>query len=117
VQAQSQEHPVTQPVRDPSAGRRVVIMTAVMALITGGLIWNLVFDMWLGQVERQYLWENARHELKLGPAVSLKAMMEEARSQGLLVAAGWSLLVVLAIAFAAWYSYRQGTRADGQYKV
>jgi hypothetical protein len=91
-------------------GRRVFVVTIVVALIAAGLIWNLVFDMWLGQAERQYLWENARHELKIGPPVSLKAMMDQARDTAFWVASGWSLFVATAIAFAAWYAYRQGTK-------
>lgn len=85
-------------------------MTLAVIGVTVVFIWNLVFDLWIGQVERQYLWENARHELNLGPAVSLKAMMDEGRVAGLWVASGWSLLVAAAIGFAAWYSYRQGRR-------
>ena len=86
-------------------------MTVAVAGVASGLIWNLVFDLWLGQAERQYLWENARHELRLGPAVSLKAMMDEARTSGVWVATAWSLLVALAIALAAWYAYRQGRKS------
>lgn len=83
-------------------------MTLAVAAVTVAFIWNLVFDLWIGQVERQYLWENARHELHLGPAVSLKAMMAEGRAAGVWVASGWSLLVTVAIGLAAWYAYRQG---------
>ncbi len=88
--------------------RRVALITAILALVTGGLIWNLVFDMWLGQVERQYLFENARHELQLGPAVSLKTMMAEGSSQAFWVATAWTVVVILAITAAAYYGYRQG---------
>jgi hypothetical protein len=81
---------------------RVLLVTLAVAGVTVVFIWNLVFDLWIGQVERQYLWENARHELNLGPAVSLKAMMDEGRAAGVWVASGWSLLVAAAIGFAAW---------------
>ncbi len=85
-------------------------MTLLVAGVAAGLIWNLVFDMWLGQAERQYLWENARHALNIGPPVSLKTMMDQARDAAFWVASGWSLFVAVAIAFAAWYGYRQGTQ-------
>jgi hypothetical protein len=88
--------------------RRVALITAILALVTGGLIWNLVFDMWLGQVERQYLFENARHELQLGPPVSLKSMMADGSSQAFWVATAWTFLVILSIAAAAYFGYRQG---------
>jgi hypothetical protein len=91
--------------------RRAAVVTAAVAIVAGGLIWNLVFDMWLGQVERQYLFETARHELNLGPAVSLQSMMAEARSNAFWVATAWTALVSVSIAFAGWYAYRQGTAA------
>jgi hypothetical protein len=91
-------------------GRRVALMTLLIAAIAAGLVWNLVFDMWLGQAERQYLLEDYAHELKLRPPVSLKATMAQATHDAFLVASGWSLFVAVAIAFAAWYAYRQGTR-------
>ncbi len=97
-------------VPDSGQVRRVAIVTLVVACLAAGLIWNLVFDMWLGQAERQYLWENARHELNLGPAVSLKAMMDQARASGVWVASSWSLLVAASVAVAATYAYRQGRK-------
>ena len=63
-------------------------MTAAVALVCGGIIWNLVFDLWLGQVERQYLYEQARHELGLGPSVSLKVMTTQAAHDGAWIATG-----------------------------
>lgn len=90
--------------------RRVVWVTAALALVCGGLIWNLVFDLWLGQVERQYLWEQARYELGLGRRVSLKSMMDQAVRDGAWIASGWALLVAAAIALMAAYAYRMGKR-------
>src|SRR5262245_17949793 len=91
-----------------SDSRRAVLVTLVIALIAGGAIWLLVFDMWLGQVERQYLWENARHELRLGPPVSLKGMMDEARVTAARVATAWGAVVAGAIIAAARYGYVRG---------
>ena len=84
------------------------MVTLLLALVAGAAIWMLVFDMWLGQVERQYLWENARHELNRGPAVSLKAMMDEGRATGARVATGWSLFVAMVVAFAGRYAFMKG---------
>ncbi len=84
------------------------MVTLLLALAAGAAIWMLVFDMWLGQVERQYLWENARHELNQGPAVSLKAMMDEGRATGARVATGWSFFVAAAIVFVGRYAFRKG---------
>ena len=93
---------------DAKAERKAILITVIIAGLTALVIWLLVFDLWLGQVERQYLWENAQHELHLGPAVSLEAMMDQGRSTGAWVASGWSLLVAAAIAGAARYAYVRG---------
>ena len=41
----------------PPAGRRSSRCVAAI------FVWNLVFDLWLGQAERQYLWKKAAHAL------------------------------------------------------
>ncbi len=92
-------------------GRRATMTIVLIALVAGVAIWLLVFDMWLGQVERQYLWENARHEMNLGPAVSLKAMMDEGRIAGARVASGWSALVAASVLLAGRYGYSKGRTA------
>jgi hypothetical protein len=91
--------------------RRLLWVSAVLAIVCGGLIWNLVFDLWLGQVERQYLWEQARYELGLGRRVSLKGMMNQAVREGAWIASAWTLLVVATIFGAALYGYREGRRS------
>jgi len=88
--------------------RKAMVVTLVLALLAGIAIWLLVFDMWLGQVERQYLYENAAHELQRGPAVSLKAMTDQARIAGAQVATGWSVMVMAAIGVAGRYCYVRG---------
>jgi hypothetical protein len=90
--------------------RRVLWVSAVLAIVIGGLIWNVVFDLWLGQVERQYLWEQARAELGQARRVSLKSMMDQAVREGAWVASAWTLLVVAAILGAGVYGYREGRR-------
>lgn len=90
--------------------RRVVYVTGTLALVCGGLVWNVIFDLWLGQVERQYLWEQARHELGLGRAVSLQAMMGRATREAAWVATAWTALIILSIAGAAAYTWRQARK-------
>lgn len=93
----------------PSAYRRRVWRVALaLAVVVGLLIWNLVFDLWLGQVERQYLWEQARHELHRGPGAALKVVMAQGIRDGALVATGWTAIVVGAILGVAWYAARAG---------
>jgi hypothetical protein len=104
-------HPNAHKPRVGGAGsRRVLWVSAVLAIVCGGLIWNLVFDLWLGQVERQYLWEQARYELGLGRRVSLKGMMDQAVRDAAWIASAWTLLVVAAIMGAGIYGYREGRR-------
>jgi hypothetical protein len=78
----------------------------VLALVTGFLVWNLVFDLWLGQAERQYLWQNARHLMGDGPAVSRKGTMAAAVREGALVATVWGLVVAAAVLGSALYVRR-----------
>lgn len=92
--------------------RRVLWVSAVLAIVCGGLIWILVFDLWLGQVERQYLWVQAQSELGLAPRVSLKSMMAQASREGAWIASAWALLVVAAIIGAGFYGYREGQRGS-----
>lgn len=98
-------------LRAGRARRQAMLVTFVVAGVVAAAIWLLVFDMWLGQVERQYLWENARHDLKLGPAVSLKAMMDEGRATGARVATAWSALVAGAVLLVGHIGYNKGRTA------
>jgi hypothetical protein len=90
--------------------RRVFWVFAALAIVSGGLMWLLVFDLWLGQAERQYLWETARYELKQGPRVSLKGTMAQATRDAAWIASAWALLVVAAVVGAGVYGYREGRR-------
>lgn len=87
-------------------GLRFWRVPLVVALCVGLLVWNLVFDLWLGQVERQYLWEQARRELHRGPGASLKVVMAQGIRDGAIVASGWTALIVAAILGIAWYGRR-----------
>lgn len=99
-------------VSAPASPRRTPrLLTAwrvplIVSFFVGLLIWNLVFDLWLGQVERQYLWEQARRELHRGPGAALKVVMAQGIRDGALVASAWTALVVSAILGVAWYAGR-----------
>jgi hypothetical protein len=92
--------------------RRVLWISAVLAIVCGGIIWLVVFDLWLGQVERQYLWEQSQSELGLAPRVSLKSMMSQASREGAFIASAWALLVAAAIIGAGVFGYREGRRGS-----
>jgi hypothetical protein len=91
--------------------RRVLWISAVLAIICGGLVWLVVFDLWLGQVERQYLWEQSQSELGLTRRVSLKSMMSQASREGAWIASAWALLVAAAIIAAGAFGFREGRRS------
>jgi hypothetical protein len=91
--------------------RRVLWISAVLAIVCGGLVWLLVFDLWLGQVERQYLWEQSQSELGLARRVSLKSVMSQASREGAWIASAWALLVAAAILAAGALGFREGRRS------
>ena len=89
---------------------RAVRGPAAIAAIAAILVWNLVFDLWLGQAERQYLWKKAAHALGEGRDVTLDGSMAVAIRDGAWVATWWTGVVVGAIALASWLAYRAGRR-------
>ena len=83
---------------------------AVVAVVAGIFVWNLVFDLWMGQAERQYLWNKAAHALGEARDVTLEGSMAVAICEGAWVATAWTVAVVAEIALAAWLGYRAGRR-------
>jgi hypothetical protein len=84
---------------------------AIVALVAAIFVWNLVFDLWLGQAERQYLWKKAAHALGEARDVTLDGSMAVAVREGAWVASWWTLGIVGAIALASLLAYRAGRRA------
>jgi len=84
----------------------------VIAAVTGVVVWNLVFDLWVGQGERQYLWERARYRLGEGSGVSLDGSMASSIRSGLWVATAWTALVVAAVLGASYVAYRAAKTND-----
>jgi hypothetical protein len=97
-------------MREISTAARARRWTAVIAGLAGFLVWNAVFDLWLGQGERQYLWERTAYEIGQGPAVTLKGSMASSVRDGAVVATGWAGLVIVAIVAAAYISFRLASR-------
>lgn len=89
---------------------RVFRWPLAAAALAAVVVWNLVFDLWLGQGERQYLWEQARHALGEGPPVSLAGWAASAVRSGLVVATIWAVLVAAAVLAAAWLAHRATLR-------
>lgn len=89
---------------------RAVRGPAAIALGIGVLVWNLVFDLWLGQAERQYLWKKAAFALGEGRDVTLDGSMAVAIREGAWVATAWTAVVVAAVALSWWVGCRAGRR-------
>src|SRR4029453_19344905 len=85
--------------------------TAVIGGAARFLVWNTVFDLWLGQGERQYLWERAKFELGRGPAVTLEDSMLSSLPDAAIVPTAWALVVVIAVVLAAYVSFRLARRS------
>ena len=92
------------PAGAPRAGRRSSRCVAAI------LVWNLIFDLWLGQAERQYLWKKAAHALGEARDVTLDGSIAVAVREGAWVATAWTAVVVASILLAAWLGYRAGRR-------
>ncbi len=99
-------------MRADASARLARRWSIAIALIAGFFVWNVVFDLWLGQGERQYLWERAKHEMGRGPGVSLKGSMAVSIRDGATVATCWALLVVAAVLSASYVSFRFARRTD-----
>ena len=76
---------------------RVWRWPALVAAVTAVFVWNLVFDLWLGQAERQYLWKKAAHALGEARDVTLDGSIAVAVREGAWVATCWTAFVVGAI--------------------
>jgi hypothetical protein len=87
---------------------RAVRGPAIVALVTAIPIWLLIFDLWLGQAERQYLWKKAAHALGEARDVTLDGSMAVAVREGIWVATAWTAVVVAGILLAGWLGYRAG---------
>jgi len=81
---------------------------AIVAALAGILIWNLIFDLWLGQAERQYLWKKAAHALGETRDVTLDGSIAVAVREGAWVATVWTAVVVGSVLLAGWLGYRAG---------
>jgi len=83
---------------------------AIVALLTAILVWNLIFDLWLGQAERQYLWKKAAHALGEARDVTLDGSIAVAVREGAWVATYWTAFIVGMIGLAGWLGYRAARR-------
>jgi hypothetical protein len=101
---------VSPPAGAPDKARLARRWALTIAAVTAFLVWNLVFDLWLGQGERQYLWEKAKYQMGQGTNVSLEGSMASSMRDGFWVATTWATVVGGAILLASYLSYRAASR-------
>ena len=78
-----------------------------LCLFTALLVWNGIFGLLVSRGEKQYLLDQARHELGLGPEASLPSRMEGTIHTGVREATRWAAVVFVLGAVAV----RVGSRA------
>jgi hypothetical protein len=64
-----------------------------LCLFTAVLVWNGIFGLLVSRGEKQYLLDQARHELGLGPEASLPSRMEGTIHDGVREATRWAAVV------------------------
>lgn len=95
--------------------RRGRLLACLVCLFTALLVWNGIFGVLVSRGEKQYLLDQARAELGLGPPASLSHRMDETVRDAVRQATRWSLVVfLLGVAAVVLASRpRDEPRADG----
>ena len=73
--------------------RRARVVSYGLCLLTAFLVWNGIFGLLVSRGEKQYLLDQARHELGLGPQASLPDRMTATIHDGVRVATRWAVVV------------------------
>ena len=98
--------------------RRARLVAYLICLFTAVLVWNGIFGLLVSRGEKQYLLDQARHELKLAPAASLPDRMRGTISNGVAEATRWGVVVFVLGAVAVWIATRRrehdGVSEDGE---
>jgi hypothetical protein len=79
-----------------------------LCLVAGLLVWNGIFGLLVSRGEKQYLLDQARHELALGPEASLPARMRGTIEHGAWEATRWAGVVIALGVAAVWLGGRRG---------
>ena len=73
-------------------------------------MWNGIFGLLVSRGEKQYLLDQARHELRLGPEASLPERMRGTIRNGVVEATRWAVVVFVLGAVAVWVAGRRTRR-------
>ena len=82
-----------------------------LCLLTAFLVWNGIFGLLVSRSEKQYLLDQSRHELGLGPEASLPRRMRDTVHNGIGEATRWAVVVLALGALSVWIATRR--REDG----
>lgn len=93
--------------------RRARVVAYLLCLGTSFLVWNGIFGLLVSRGEKQYLLDQARHELGLGPLASLPQRMDGTIRDGAREATRWAVVVFVLGATAVWVSGR-GARDEAE---
>ncbi len=86
--------------------RRARVVAYAICLLAGLLVWNGIFGLLVSRGEKQYLLDQARHELGFGPEASLPRRMETTIHGGVREATRWGITVSLLGIVAVWVATR-----------
>jgi len=92
--------------------RRARLVAYGLCLFTAVLVWNGVFGLLISRGEKQYLLDQARHELQLGPDASLPERMRGTIHNGAVEATRWAVVVLVLGAAAVWIGGRGASTSN-----
>jgi hypothetical protein len=75
---------------------RVERAAVVFWLLAGFAVWNGVFELHVTRGAKEYLFRQARHELGLGPSVTMGGVMRRTARDGAVAATLWGGAVAAA---------------------
>jgi hypothetical protein len=84
------------------------------ALVTGFLVFNVLFSLLVSRGEKQYFWDQARYELGLVPKPSLSDRMSQTIDDALWRAGTWGVLVAGAGIASVAYVARAARRRESE---
>jgi hypothetical protein len=87
--------------------RTARISSYALCLLTACLVWNGIFGLLVSRGEKQYLLDQARHELGLGPEASLPSRMRDTVRDGAGQATRWAVVVLALGATSVWLAGRR----------
>lgn len=94
--------------------RRALVVSYLLCLGAAFLVWNGIFGLMVSRGEKQYLLDQARHELGLGPVASLPQRMDGTIRDGAREATRWAVVVFVLGVAAVWVSGRGQRREAGE---